>query len=240
MARFTGKIDSAALSQTVQQFVRRIGSDFRILRARADFDRLDYGGLLRRRILVSRRSGVGGHRLDRRTAQRRAVCRHDSRHRSRCAVSASPTAEAGDTSPPLSACSSPCNRLEGYYLTPKIFGGRLNLHPMAVFLGLLIGGKLFGLLGVILAIPSIAIGKVFFKFLRELYQDSYFYHKGDHHPLDAPSENIEERIAEAAELCLPNRNRKTSKTQRKPMTMSRRLMKYCQSSRNQSELNNRK
>ncbi len=49
--------------------------------------------------------------------------------------------------------------LEGYYLTPKILGGRLNLHPMAVFLGLLIGGKLFGLLGVILAIPAIATAK---------------------------------------------------------------------------------
>ncbi len=92
--------------------------------------------------------------------------------------------------------------LEGYILTPRILGGRLNLHPMAVFLGLLIGGKLFGLLGVILAIPAIAIGKVFFKFLRELYQASYFYHAGEHHPLDAPSENLEERIADAADTVL--------------------------------------
>ena len=92
--------------------------------------------------------------------------------------------------------------LEGYYLTPKILGGRLNLHPMAVFLGLLIGGKLFGLLGVILAIPAIAIGKVFFKFVRELYQASYFYHAGDLHPADAPSENMEERIADAADTVL--------------------------------------
>lgn len=92
--------------------------------------------------------------------------------------------------------------LEGYILTPRILGGRLNLHPMAVFLGLLIGGKLFGLLGVILAIPAIAIGKVFFKFLRELYQASYFYHVGDHHPADAPSENLEERIADAADTVL--------------------------------------
>lgn len=92
--------------------------------------------------------------------------------------------------------------LEGYYLTPKILGGRLNLHPMAVFLGLLIGGKLFGLLGIILAIPAIAIAKVFFKFLRELYQASHFYHAGDLHPLDAPSENLEERIAEAADTVL--------------------------------------
>ena len=92
--------------------------------------------------------------------------------------------------------------LEGYVLTPRILGGRLNLHPMAVFLGLLIGGKLFGLLGIILAIPAIAIGKVFFKFLRELYQGSTFYHAGDIHPLDAPSEVLEERIAEAADTCL--------------------------------------
>lgn len=98
--------------------------------------------------------------------------------------------------------------LEGYYLTPRIMGDRLNLHPMAVFLGLLVGGKLFGLLGIVLAIPAIAIGKVFFKFLRELYQDSYFYHKGDVHPSDAPSENIEERIAEAADTVLAEQQQK--------------------------------
>lgn len=92
--------------------------------------------------------------------------------------------------------------LEGYVLTPKILGGRLNLHPMAVFLGLLIGGKLFGLLGVILAIPAIAIGKVFFKFFRELYQASHFYHAGDIDLADAPSELLEERLAEAAETVL--------------------------------------
>lgn len=92
--------------------------------------------------------------------------------------------------------------LEGYILTPKILGGRLNLHPMAVFLGLLVGGKLFGLLGVVLAIPAIAIGKVFLKFVRELYQASYFYHDGDIHASQAPPEKIEERLAEAAETVL--------------------------------------
>ena len=92
--------------------------------------------------------------------------------------------------------------LEGYYLTPKILGGRLNLHPMAVFLGLLIGGKLFGFLGFILAIPAIAVGKVFLKFLRELYEDSYFYHDGDVSMTEAPKEKMEERIAEAADTVL--------------------------------------
>lgn len=98
--------------------------------------------------------------------------------------------------------------LEGYVLTPRIIGGRLNLHPMAVFLGLLVGGKLFGLLGIILAIPSIAIGKVFVKFLRELYQASYFYHAGDVHPSEAPSENVEERISDAAAAVLADQQSK--------------------------------
>ncbi len=92
--------------------------------------------------------------------------------------------------------------LEGYILTPRILGGRLNLHPMSVFLGLFIAGKLFGIFGIVLAIPSIAIGKVFFKFLRELYQASYFYHVGDHHPSEPPSGEIEDRIADAAEAVL--------------------------------------
>lgn len=98
--------------------------------------------------------------------------------------------------------------LEGYVLTPRIIGGRLNLHPMAVFLGLLVGGKLFGLLGIILAIPSIAIGKVFVKFLRELYQASYFYHAGDVHPSEAPSEHVEERISDAAAAVLADQQSK--------------------------------
>lgn len=92
--------------------------------------------------------------------------------------------------------------IEGYFLTPRILGTRLKLHPMAVFLGLLIGGKLFGLLGVILAIPAIAVGKVFVKFLRELYRNSYFYHAGDLHPANLPSENLEARMSDAAETVL--------------------------------------
>ena len=92
--------------------------------------------------------------------------------------------------------------VEGYYLTPKILGGRLRLHPMAVFLGLLVGGKLFGFLGILLAVPVIAICHVFLKFFRELYKGSKFYHNGEIHPAEAPSEKIEERIAEAADTVL--------------------------------------
>jgi predicted PurR-regulated permease PerM len=91
--------------------------------------------------------------------------------------------------------------LEGYVLTPRILGGRLNLHPMAVFLGLLIGGKLFGLMGVILTIPAIAVAKIFLHFLRELYQSSAFYNAGTGEaPHEAPK--LEDRVAEAADAVL--------------------------------------
>lgn len=92
--------------------------------------------------------------------------------------------------------------IESYILTPRILGRRLSLHPMAVFLGLLIGGKLFGLLGIVLAVPTIAVAKVFLKFLRELYTGSYFYHAGDITAAEAPSLVLEERLADAAEIVL--------------------------------------
>jgi predicted PurR-regulated permease PerM len=65
--------------------------------------------------------------------------------------------------------------IEGYYLTPKLLGGSLDLHPMWVLVGLMIGGSLFGILGIILAVPVIAIAKVALNFLEELYQQSDFY-----------------------------------------------------------------
>ena len=65
--------------------------------------------------------------------------------------------------------------VEGYYLTPKLLGDRLNLHPLWVIVGLVIGGSLFGLLGVILAVPFIAIAQVLLGFLEDIYQESPFY-----------------------------------------------------------------
>jgi predicted PurR-regulated permease PerM len=91
--------------------------------------------------------------------------------------------------------------IEGYFLTPRILGQRLSLHPMAVFLGLLIGGRLFGFLGVLLAVPVIAVAQVFLKFLREIYRSSEFYHAGETGP-EPPPADVEEVIAKAADTVL--------------------------------------
>lgn len=91
--------------------------------------------------------------------------------------------------------------VEGYYLTPRILGDRLKLHPMAVFLGLLIGGKIFGFLGVLLAVPTIAVSMVFLKFFREIYKSSEFYRAGEIGPAPPPAQ-VEEVIAKAADTVL--------------------------------------
>lgn len=68
--------------------------------------------------------------------------------------------------------------IEGYFLTPKLLGERLNLHPLVVLVGLVVGGNLFGLLGIILAVPVIAAAKVLLRFLEEeVYHESEFYRR---------------------------------------------------------------
>jgi predicted PurR-regulated permease PerM len=68
--------------------------------------------------------------------------------------------------------------VEGYYLTPKLLGESLNLHPLVVLLGLVIGGNLFGLLGIILAVPVIAAATVILRFVEDnIYQQSEFYQR---------------------------------------------------------------
>ncbi len=65
--------------------------------------------------------------------------------------------------------------IEDYVLTPRIIGGKLELHPMLVFIALIIAGDLFGLLGLVLAIPVLAVIKVLIRFLDELYLRSDYY-----------------------------------------------------------------
>jgi len=62
--------------------------------------------------------------------------------------------------------------LEGFVLTPRIVGGSVGLHPAAVIVALLIGGDLFGFLGLLIAVPVAAVVKVFVDELLEAYRRS--------------------------------------------------------------------
>jgi len=57
-------------------------------------------------------------------------------------------------------------QLEGNFLMPKIQGQSLNVHPVLVFLAVIIGGGLAGLIGVLFAIPALAVLRVLFDFFR--------------------------------------------------------------------------
>jgi predicted PurR-regulated permease PerM len=47
--------------------------------------------------------------------------------------------------------------LEGFWITPRIVGRRVGLSPLYVFLAVLIGGVMFGPVGVLLAAPILAV-----------------------------------------------------------------------------------
>ncbi len=67
---------------------------------------------------------------------------------------------------------------EGMFLTPKLVGGRVGLHPVWVIFALLAGGALLGFLGVLIAVPVAAIVGVLARFALGRYLEGPFYHGG--------------------------------------------------------------
>ncbi len=65
--------------------------------------------------------------------------------------------------------------IESFYLTPRLVGERIGLHPLAVIFALLAFGQLFGFVGVLLALPASAVLLVAFRHLRHHYLRSSFY-----------------------------------------------------------------
>ena len=67
--------------------------------------------------------------------------------------------------------------LEGFFLTPRLVGERIGLHPVAVLFALLLFGKLFGFFGVLLALPISAVSLVLVQYLWSVYTQSSWYQK---------------------------------------------------------------
>ena len=65
--------------------------------------------------------------------------------------------------------------LESSFLTPKLVGHRIGLHPVAVIFSVLVGGSLFGFFGVLLALPVAAVIMVCLRFLNRRYRASPLY-----------------------------------------------------------------
>ena len=57
-------------------------------------------------------------------------------------------------------------QFEGNFLTPRIQGQALSVHPIVVLLAVIAGGELAGLAGIIFAVPALAVFRVLFDFFR--------------------------------------------------------------------------
>lgn len=65
--------------------------------------------------------------------------------------------------------------IESYWLTPKLVGDRIGLHPVAVIFAVLAGGQLFGFLGMLLALPVAAVANVLLRYAQDRYTHSRMY-----------------------------------------------------------------
>ncbi len=59
--------------------------------------------------------------------------------------------------------------IEGSFLTPKLVGDRIGLHPVIVIFSVAAGGQLFGFFGILLALPAAAVLSVLVRFAYAKY-----------------------------------------------------------------------
>lgn len=65
--------------------------------------------------------------------------------------------------------------LEGSVITPRVVGNTVGIHPLVAIVALLIGGQMFGIMGMLLAVPVTAVVQVFLRSLAAWYRDSEFF-----------------------------------------------------------------
>lgn len=55
--------------------------------------------------------------------------------------------------------------LEGSFINPKVLGASLSLHPLLIIFVLLAGGELYGIIGMLTAVPVVAIARVVLRYI---------------------------------------------------------------------------
>ncbi|MDP3702449.1 MAG: AI-2E family transporter [Hylemonella sp.] len=65
--------------------------------------------------------------------------------------------------------------VESFYLTPRLVGERIGLHPLAVIFALMAFGQVFGFVGVLIALPASAVLLVAVRRVRVSYLASKLY-----------------------------------------------------------------
>ncbi len=70
-------------------------------------------------------------------------------------------------------------QVEGHVVVPNVMANALRLHPLLVIFGLLAGGALYGIAGVLVALPTMAGGRAIWEFFRERVQLESWAEGGD-------------------------------------------------------------
>jgi predicted PurR-regulated permease PerM len=65
--------------------------------------------------------------------------------------------------------------VDGWFLTPRLLGKRVGLHPVWILVALLLGGELFGLTGMVVAVPVAAALRVVVQHSVKAYRESLLY-----------------------------------------------------------------
>jgi len=58
-------------------------------------------------------------------------------------------------------------QVEGHVVVPNVMASALRLHPLLVIFGLLAGGELYGIPGVLVALPTMAASRAIWEFFHE-------------------------------------------------------------------------
>ncbi|GAA5435072.1 AI-2E family transporter [Deinococcus aquaticus] len=67
------------------------------------------------------------------------------------------------------------NQIEGNFLSPYILSKTTDLHPVTVLVAILVGVSLLGFVGALLAVPTVALGKLL---MQKYYYTSRIYNEG--------------------------------------------------------------
>ena len=62
--------------------------------------------------------------------------------------------------------------IENNILAPKIIGDTTGIHPVLILLSIIVGGGVFGVLGMILAVPAVSISIILFDFFTNEFRET--------------------------------------------------------------------
>ncbi|MBC8046587.1 MAG: AI-2E family transporter [Fimbriimonadaceae bacterium] len=103
--------------------------------------------------------------------------------------------------------------IEGNFLTPKIVGSKVDINPLIAILAIFIGNLIWGIAGMVLIIPTVAILKLIFSQINELEPYAFLIgtvSTGD----DAESKFIDKKVTQFKKLVPYKKTRRDPRFQK--------------------------